>query len=83
MKPVKDFDGKSNKYTDKDRKYTITAVIITTRRFGPSGSLKNKNINLENAKDVRAKITNEIVFDLKYIFVSISFRCSPEQDFIE
>ena len=49
----------------------ITAIPITTSKFGPSGSLKNKNITLEHAIDVIPKISNEVFFDLKYIFVII------------
>jgi len=51
----------------KDRKYIIAAITITTRRFGPSGSSKKKNIALEHAIDVIPKISNEVFFDLKYI----------------
>jgi len=57
-----------NKYIVKDKKYTIAAPTITTKRFGPSGSSKDKNIVLEHTIDVMPKITNEIFFDLKYIF---------------
>lgn len=59
------------KYTAKDKKYIIVAITITTKRFGPSGSLKNMNITLEHVIDVMPKINNEIFFDLEYIFVSI------------
>lgn len=39
------------------------AVTITTKRLGPSGSLKKKNIVLEHIRDVIAKISDEIFFD--------------------
>lgn len=60
-----------NRYDIKDKKYTITAVTITTNKFGPSGSLKNQNIALEHMADVINKIINEAFFDVKYIFVII------------
>lgn len=60
-----------NKYTPNDKKYMTDAMTTTTKRFGPSGSLKKKNIVLEHRIDVMAKITNEIFFDLKYIVLSI------------
>jgi hypothetical protein len=49
----------------------IAAIPITTSKFGPSGSLKRKNITLEHRMDVIPKISNEVLFDLKYIFVTI------------
>lgn len=49
----------------------MVAIPITTRRFGPSGSLKNENIILENAIDVIPKIRSELFFELKYIFAII------------
>lgn len=61
-----------NKYTVKDKKYTTSAITVTISKFGPSGSLKNTNIILEQTIDVMAKISNEIFFDLKYIVVIIS-----------
>jgi len=60
-----------NKYTANDKKYIMAAIPITTRRFGPSGSLKNKNIILEHTIDVIPRISNEIFFDLKYMSVVI------------
>ena len=63
-----------NKYVAKDKKYIATATPITTRRFGPSGSLKNKNIFLEHAIAVIPKISKEIFFDLKYIFLIIYYK---------
>ncbi len=56
-----------NKYAVKDKEYIITAITVITRRFGPSGSLKKKNIVLDNTIAVMNKINNEIFFDLKYI----------------
>ena len=49
----------------------IAAIPITTSKFGPSGSLKNKNSALEHKIAVIPKISKEICFDLKYIFVII------------
>ena len=61
-----------NKYTTKvDKTYTITAIPMTMSKFGPSGSLKNQNIALEHAIAVIAKISNEVLFDLKFIVVII------------
>lgn len=57
-----------NKYAAKDKKYTTIATPITTRRLGPSGSLKNKNITLEHTIDVIPRISSDVFFDLKYIF---------------
>ena len=74
LRPVNDKDGRVegfNKYTAKDKKYTITAIPITTNKFGPSGSLKNKNITLEHTIDVTPKMSNGIFFDLKYMYVII------------
>ena len=56
-----------NKYTAKDKKYMITAIPVTTSKFGPSGSLKNKNIARENKIAVTPRITNEIFF-MSYFF---------------
>lgn len=66
LKPVV---GELNRYTTKDKKYTITVVTITIRRFGPSGSLKNRNITLEHTIAVTNRIMSEILFDLRYIAV--------------
>lgn len=65
---------KLDKYAVKDKKYSIAAVTITIRRFGPSGSLKKKNIVLENRIDVIHKIINEAFFDGKYILVIILYQ---------
>jgi hypothetical protein len=62
--------GALNKYTAKDKKYTMTAIPVTTSKFGPSGSLKSKNITLEHRIDVATKISSGVLFDLKYeIFI--------------
>jgi hypothetical protein len=58
-----------NEYAAKDKKYTIAAIPITTRRFGPSGSLKNKKITLEHTMDVMPRISRGVFFDLKCIFI--------------
>lgn len=47
------------------------AATTTTSRLGPSGSLKKKNITLEQTRDVTPKSINEAFCDLKYIDVSI------------
>src|SRR6185295_8785431 len=60
---------KLNKYIDKDKKYNTTAAPTTISRFGPSGSLKNTNITLENTSDVTPRIINEVFFDFKFIFL--------------
>jgi hypothetical protein len=58
-----------NKYAAKDKKYIITAAPTTTKRLGPSGSLKSKNSIFEHRVAVTANINNEVFFDLKYIFL--------------
>ena len=68
MRPVVE---ESNKYAAKDKKYTSIATPATMSKFGPSGSLKNKNSALEHAKDVAAKIATEIFFEIKYIAVIV------------
>ncbi len=60
-----------NKYTVKDKKYRISAITTTMSKFGPSGSLKSENSIFEHAMDVMPKISNEVFFDLKYIFVIV------------
>ena len=55
------------KYTAKDNKYIMIAITTTTRRFGPSGSLKNKNITLEHTKDVAPNMSSGVFLNLKYI----------------
>ena len=71
LKPVNSTVEGENKYTTKDKRYTIAVIPITTNKFGPSGSLKNQNSILEQTMDVIPKISNEVFFDLKYIFVII------------
>jgi ribosomal protein S3AE len=56
-----------SKKTTKDKKYTIVAITVTIRRFGPSGSSKKKNIVREQMREVIARINNEIFFDVRYI----------------
>jgi hypothetical protein len=46
----------------KDKEYIITAITVTIKRFGPSGSLKNENITLEHTRDVIPKISSEVFF---------------------
>jgi hypothetical protein len=69
--PLRLFIEGLNKYTIKDKKYTIIAIAITTKRFGPSGSLKNTNITLDNKIAVTANITNGNFFDWKDMIVII------------
>lgn len=64
LKPVIEV---SNRYTVKDKKYTISAIPMTTSKFAPSGSLKNRNSIFEHTIDVIPKINNEVFFDLKYM----------------
>jgi hypothetical protein len=74
LRPVNDERGELeelNKYTAKDRKYTIAAITVTTSKFGPSGSLKKKNIAREKIIAVIPNIINEVFFDLKYISIMI------------
>jgi hypothetical protein len=56
-------------YDARDKKYTIPAVTTTIRRFGPSGSLKKKNIAPEDMRAVIPKINSAVFFDLKFIFL--------------
>ncbi|QEM04640.1 hypothetical protein DIU31_014370 [Mucilaginibacter rubeus] len=58
-----------NIYTAQDNKNTASARPPTIKRFGPSGSLKKKNSNLEQMIAMTANIINETCFDLKYKFV--------------
>jgi hypothetical protein len=46
-------------YTPNDTKYIIIAITVTTKRFGPSGSLKNANIILEQTREVMPRIRSE------------------------
>lgn len=52
----------------------IAAITATTKRFGPSGSSKKKNIALEHTIAVIPKITKVNFFDLKYILVIILYQ---------
>lgn len=64
LRPVHDEKGIP---TAKDKKYTIMAIPVTMSKFGPSGSLKNKNSILEHRIAVMPRMSNEKFFDLKYI----------------
>lgn len=64
MSPVNGKYEGLNKYAAKDKKYMTAAITMTTRRFGPSGSLKKKNIALENTIDVSARINSEVFFEM-------------------
>lgn len=55
------------KYATRDNKYTISAIPITTSKFGPSGSLKSANNTREHAMDVNPRIKSEASLDLKSI----------------
>ncbi len=44
----------------------MTAIPVITSKFGPSGSLKSKNITLEHRIDNAPKISKGILFDLRY-----------------
>lgn len=54
-----------NEYTASDRRNMITASPTTISRFGPSGSLINKNTTLEHTMDKTPRIINEAFFDLR------------------
>ena len=71
MRPVDNRAEGPHIYATRDKKYTITAITITTSKFGPSGSLKNAKSVLEHTIAVSPRSINEIFFDLKYIFVII------------
>jgi hypothetical protein len=49
----------------------IVAIPMTTRRFGPSGSSKKKNIALERVTATIARRTRGIFFELRGIFIII------------
>jgi hypothetical protein len=51
------------KYTTKDMAYMMPANTITMSRFGPSGSLNNENVILEQATAVMTKMSNEDFFE--------------------
>jgi hypothetical protein len=58
-------------YAAKDTRYITAANTITINKFGPSGSLKSENVNLESTRDVKPKIINDVFFDPKFIIVII------------
>ena len=60
-----------NEHTNTDAKYRTIAKTIIMSKFGPSGSLKDMNIVLEDAIAVNPRIINEAFFDVKCIFVII------------
>lgn len=64
LKPVIE---RSNQYTTRDGNQTNSAITAIISKFGPSGSLKDTSIVLEQTKDVIPSIRSEIFFDLKYI----------------
>jgi hypothetical protein len=53
--------------TIKDIAYINRAITKTTSRFGPSGSSKNTNINLEKITAVIAEVIKNVFFELKFI----------------
>ncbi len=57
-----------NRYAANDKRYIASAKMATINTFGPSGSLKKKNIVLEQTMAVAANMINETFFDLKYGF---------------
>ena len=61
-----------SEYAVRDKRYTIPAATITISKLGPSGSLKNQNINLEHKIAVMPKISNEVFFEWKCIFVILT-----------
>ncbi len=52
----------------------ISAIPITTTKFGPSGSLKRENIIFESTIDVIPNIINEVFFDLEFILFFTIYR---------
>lgn len=61
-----------NVYAADDKKYSPNARPATINRLGPSGSLKRRKSILEQMMAVAAKITSEVLFDLKYKFAMLS-----------
>lgn len=59
-----------NKYTVEDKEYMTSVIPVTTNKFAPSGSSKNKNITFAHARAVMTKINRENFFDLKSMFVN-------------
>lgn len=53
--------------TKEDKKYITNASTVTTKRFGPSGSLIKKNTKRERRREEIPKIDNEIFLGFKYI----------------
>jgi hypothetical protein len=43
------------------------AMTRTIKRFGPSGSLKKKNIVLEHTVAVRPRVSSVLFFDIDFI----------------
>lgn len=71
-----------DKYTGKDNEYTIAAVTKTISKFGPSGSLKNMNIALEQRIDVIPKMSSAVFFDFKcilQIILKLRKACAPPE----
>lgn len=62
---------KLNKYTEKERKKKIAAVPRTMSKFGPSGSLKKKNISRERTTAIILRINSDIFFERECIVVII------------
>lgn len=58
--------GALKKCNAKDKRNTMMAATETTSKFGPSGSLKNTNITLEDTIDAAPKIINGTLFVLMY-----------------
>lgn len=65
---AKDF----HEYATSDSAYTIAPATTTTKRFGPSGSLKNENMARELSRAVIARMVSETFFDVKFIVLSIA-----------
>ena len=53
-----------NIYGGKDKIYISAAVTITTSKFGPSGSLKDRSIILESRMDVTPRAIKDMVFEI-------------------
>jgi hypothetical protein len=60
-------------YITRDKKYTITAVTVTMRRFGPSGSSKKKNIVREQMREDAMRVRRGILEEEEGIVISAPF----------
>ena len=66
-------------YITRDKKYTITAITVTMRRFGPSGSSKKKNIVREQMREDAMRVRRGILEEEEGIVISALFLSFPFQ----